>query len=45
MTPPLTLRDQAQAEIQEAFGHDEEQRSGMGLGFLASVATALAAVE
>jgi plasmid stabilization system protein ParE len=45
MTPPLTLRDIAQAEIEEAFGHYEEQRPGLGHRFLAAVATALAEVE
>lgn len=45
MTPPLTLRDIAQAEIQEAFRYYEEQRPGLGHRFLAAVATTLAAVE
>jgi len=45
MTPPLTLRDEADAEIQEAFSWYEEQKPGLGHEFLAAVTVTLAAVE
>lgn len=42
--PPLTLRDEALEEIQEAFGWYEEQRPGLGREFLDAVYVMLAAV-
>lgn len=45
MTPRLTLRPVARAEIEEAYGWYEERRPGLGTEFLAAVRDALAAVE
>jgi plasmid stabilization system protein ParE len=45
MTPPLTLRDEALEEIQEAFDWYEEQRPDLGREFLNAVRATLAAVE
>lgn len=45
MTPRLTLRPVAGAEIAEAYGWYEEQRAGLGEEFLAEVRSTLAAVE
>ena len=45
MSPPLTLRPAARAEIQIAFEWYEEQRPGLGEEFLAVLRESLAAVE
>lgn len=45
MTPPLLLRPEATAEIQEAFGWYERQRLGLGSEFLQSVREALKEIE
>jgi len=45
MTPPLTLRPVARAEIAEAYEWYEERRQGLGEEFLMAVRDALAAVE
>jgi len=43
--PPLSLRAQARAEIQEAFEWYEDQRPGLGREFLAAVRARLADIE
>lgn len=45
MTAPLSLRQEARAEIQEAYQWYERQRSGLGREFLQAVRETLAAVE
>ena len=45
MTPPLSLRWKAKAEIQEAYNWYERQRPGLGREFLQAVRRTLAAVE
>jgi plasmid stabilization system protein ParE len=45
MTPRLTLRPIARAEIEEAYGWYEERLAGLGEEFLAAVRDALTAVE
>lgn len=45
MTPPLTLRPVAKAEIDEAYGWYEERRRGLGEEFLGEVGATLAAIE
>lgn len=45
MTPPLSLRATARAEVQEAFDWYERQRPGLGSRFLSAVRETLAAVE
>jgi plasmid stabilization system protein ParE len=45
MTAPLSIRSEAEVEIQEAYGWYEAQRPGLGDEFLAAVRQALAAVE
>ena|SRR5215210_4473729 len=45
MTPPLSLRSKAKAEIQEAYDYYERQRSGLGNQFLLAVRRTLALVE
>jgi plasmid stabilization system protein ParE len=45
MTAPLSIRSEAEAEIQEAYDWYEAQRPGLGDEFLAAVRQALAAVE
>ena len=45
MTPPLTLRPVARAEMEEAYAWYEERRPGLGEEFLTAVREALATVE
>lgn len=45
MTPRLTLRPEARAEIEEAYGWYQARRLGLGDEFLAAVRKALASVE
>jgi plasmid stabilization system protein ParE len=45
MTAPLSIRSEAEVEIQEAYDWYEAQRPGLGDEFLAAVRQALAAVE
>ncbi len=43
--PPLSVRSEAEAEIQEAYQWYEMQRRGLGDEFLVAVRQALASVE
>lgn len=45
MTPPLSLRSKAKAEIQEAYDYYARQRPGLGHQFLQAVRRTLAAIE
>jgi plasmid stabilization system protein ParE len=45
VTPPLTLRPAARAEIDEAYQWYEERRAGLGEEFLRAVRAVLAEVE
>jgi plasmid stabilization system protein ParE len=45
MIAPLSIRSEAEVEIQEAYDWYEAQRPGLGDEFLAAVRQALAAVE
>ena len=45
MTPPLSVRPEARAEIQEAYRWYERQRPGLGEEFLEAVQASLEAVE
>jgi plasmid stabilization system protein ParE len=45
MTPPLLLRPEATAEIQDAFGWYERQRLGLGGEFLQAVRETLRGIE